>query len=67
MLDISVEWPKMQNFVLSKVSIGFVNPLPHPHTNHSKSVIKPLKLQKNVPASNCHPNVGKLVRRVHVV
>ena len=63
MFDISADWPKTQNFVLTNISdsipnIEFVDPLPClraqiANISTYKVCFKP-KSQKNVPANNCH-------------
>ena len=43
-------------------ALEFVDPVPFSHTNHKKINTRKLcfksKLQKNVPANNCHPKVS---------
>ena len=52
MFDISAEWPKIANFVPTNSSHQNIS-------NCQPCTISVYKLQKNVPANNCHLRVVK--------
>ena len=56
MFDIFVDWPKKANFILYYRTLEFVDPVPFLRINRKIKYSKP-KLQKNVPANNCHHKV----------